>query len=259
MIPLRGNQVCVIGSRGFLGGALAKRSGDVTSFPTIDTRVVFHFGSHTHPTFERNPHYLMKKCLDDFSELLPYCYRKGILFVYPSSALIYEQDTTFSRFKLTLEKLASCYQTNTLGLRLFPVYGPTETNTVISQWCRGMAKGERPVVYGDGKQSRDFIYIDDAIDQIVELVNESRWGQRIIDIGTGRRTSFNSIIEMINSALGTAITPRYVTRPSSYSEGIVCAQPRSWNISIDQGIQRILTTPVGRLETAAGSPELVCD
>src|SRR4026209_1572324 len=114
----------VIGRAGFIGSALAARLKDVSSIPTPDTRVLYHFASHTHPRFEENPHYEMKLILDSFSQLLPYCHEHGILFVYPSSALVYERDTQFSLFKKTLEHLAACYPTRTIGLRIFPVYGP---------------------------------------------------------------------------------------------------------------------------------------
>jgi nucleoside-diphosphate-sugar epimerase len=230
---------CVIGRQGFIGGALAKRLGDVSSVPNEETRVLYHFGSHVHPVFEQNPEYEMKRLLDDFSTLLPYCYKRGIKFVYPSSALVYERETTFSRFKKTLELLAGCYETSTLGLRIYPAYGPGEQRTVISKWCRQMLDGQRPAVYGDGKQTRDFIYIDDVIDQIVFMTSE-RFQHRVVDIGTGVRTSFNEIVDTINRLLGSTIKPLYVDRPSSYSEGIVCPSPLPVKVSVELGIRYVL-------------------
>jgi nucleoside-diphosphate-sugar epimerase len=234
------NSACVIGRHGFLGGAIAKRLGQVSSFPTPETKVLFHFGSHVHPVFESNPEYLMKQTLDSFTQLLPLCQERGILFVYPSSALVYEKETQFSRFKKTLESLAACYKTRTLGLRIFPAYGPGEDRTVISQWCQMMKNGERPVVYGDGTQSRDFIFLDDVVDQILLLSELQLWTSRVADVGTGIRTSFNEIVSQINAALGTSIEPKYVDRPSSYSEGIACVSPLPVKVSIETGIRRIL-------------------
>jgi nucleoside-diphosphate-sugar epimerase len=234
------SKYCVIGKHGLLGGAFAEHLGAVTSYPTPDTRVVFHFGGYTHNEFARNPDYFIRQTIESFTTLLPYCYERGIPFVYPSSALVYEQETTFSRFKKTLEQLAGCYKTMSLGLRIFPVYGPTEPRSVISKWCRQMAAGERPVVYGDGTQKRDFIYIDDVVDQVLSLVKEPCWKSRIVDIGTGVATSFNHIVESINAELGTELQPQYVQRPSSYSEGILCPQPLPVKVSIESGIQKIL-------------------
>lgn len=230
----------IIGRHGFIGSALASRLGDVTSMPTADTRILFHFGSHVHPVFEQNPDYEMKQQLDSFSQLLPLCGDRGILFVYASSALVYEKETQFSRFKLTLESLAKCYKTKTLGLRIFPSYGPGENRTVISQWCREMALGLAPKVYGDGKQSRDFIFIDDVVDQILELTESPRWSSSVVDIGTGTLTTFNEIVAAINSELGSEIQPQYIPRPTQYAEGVQCSNPMPARVPIQVGIRRIL-------------------
>ena len=184
----------------------------------------------------------MTQLLNDFAQLLPYCYEHGILFCYPSSALVYERETQFSRFKKTLELLAGCYQGRTLGLRIFPVYGPGEDRTVISQWCRQMLRGESPVVYGDGEQSRAFIYIDDVVDQILELVDRCAFRSGVFDVGSDTRVIFNDIIGMINAELGTDIKPRYVSRPSSYSEGFVCPNPLPVKTPISVGIRKILNS-----------------
>lgn len=234
------SKYCVLGRNGLLGSALAARLGNVSSVPTKDTRVLFHMASHTHPTFEENPAYEMAEAFASFTHLLPYCYENGILLVFPSSALVYEKDTQFSLFKKTLESMAKCYKTRSLALRIFPVYGPQESRTVISQWCRQMASVEAPTVFGDGKQSRDFIYIDDAVDQILDCVEERKTGY--VDIGTGTPTSFNEIIGAINAELGTAIAPSYVTRPQGYNDGVVCPSPLPTKVTVQQGIRKILAS-----------------
>jgi nucleoside-diphosphate-sugar epimerase len=234
------SKYCVIGRHGLIGKALAERLGAVTSYPVKETKVVFHFGSYTHGEFEKNEAYFIKQAVDSFTTLLPYCYEHGILFVYPSSALVYEKDTPFARFKKTLEHLASCYPTRSLGLRIFPTYGPTEQRTVISQWCRLMMQGKAPVIYGDGKQARDFIFIDDVVDQILWLVRQPSWSTRLVDIGTGVLTSFSEIVDMINAELGTEIRPNYSARPATYSDGIICPDPLPAKASVQTGIRLIL-------------------
>jgi UDP-glucose 4-epimerase len=234
------SKYCVIGRHGFIGGALAKKLGDVTSYPTKDTKVLFHFGSHTHPVFDKNPEYEMKQVIQSFVDLLPYCAEHGILFVYPSSALVYEKETQFGRFKKTLESLAACYKTISLGLRIFPTYGPGETHTVISQACARMAKGERPVIYGDGTQERDFIHIDDVVSQIVSLIDSPKWSSRVVDIGAGRPISFNEIVSLINDALGTNLEPQYVPIPESYCAGTVCPDPLPAPTTMTMGVRQLV-------------------
>lgn len=249
------SKYCVIGRHGLLGGALAKRLGTTTSFPQKDTKFIFDFASYTHPQFELNPDYHMTQAFARFAAMLPMCRERGIVYVYPSSALVYEKETQFSRFKKTLESMAQCYSTVTLGLRIFPVYGPQEDHTVVSQWCRQMARGEAPTVYGDGSQERDFIYIDDAVDQILSLIESPKWSSRIVDIGGGRPVSFNSIVQTINDVLGTSLAPQYHPRPASYAEGTVCPNPLPTKVTMEQGVRKILASIEKRINvTPLGGP-----
>lgn len=227
---------CILGSRGFLGSALAKKLGDYSWYPTEDTKVIFHFDSPVHPPYEESPDFFLNRILNDFLYLLPYCQRNGIKFVYASSALVYEKDTNFSRQKKILELMASMYP-NTLGLRIFPVYGPGEDRTVITQWCKGMKKGEQPVIYGNGQQRRDFIYIDDAVNQIISL-SENTSG--IVDVGSGKPVKFRKIVETINSVLKTDIKPIFVKEPEGYSMGIICHSPLGTQTNLEHGIRKIL-------------------
>lgn len=233
---------CILGRHGFLGSALEKKLGkeNVSSFPTKDTKILFDFASPVHPPFEENPDYHMHEALSSFMYLLPYCRDNGIKFVYPSSALVYEKDTVFAKFKKTLESLASCYP-NTLGLRIFPVYGPGEHRTVISQWCKAMKKGERPVIWGDGTQKRDFIYVDDAVNSIIEYAHLDNG---IADIGNGNPVSFNLIYQTINNILGTDIQPIFKKFPKEYSLGIKCQNPGLQTVNLKDGITRILESTI---------------
>lgn len=228
---------CVIGRHGLLGKALADRLGDVSPYPTKETKVLFHFGSTVHPPFEENPDFHLNEILTSFLYLLPWCRDNDVYFVYPSSALIYEKNTAFTKTKAIMELMASMYP-KTLGLRIFPVYGPGENRTVISQWCRQMKAGVQPLVYGDGTQERDFIYIEDVVDQILGLVSSQTYGLR--DIGAGKPISFNEIIKIINKVEGKNLEPRYVPQPQDYSQGIVCKNPLSTKCTIEDGVREIL-------------------
>lgn len=231
--------ITIIGKHGFLGSALAERFHpcEVKSYPVKGIKALFHFGSPVHPPFEENPDYHMNEIISSFLHLLPYCRENGILFVYPSSALVYEKETAFTKCKKIMELMASCYP-NTLGLRIFPVYGPGENRTVISKWCRDMKKGKRPEVYGDGSQWRNFIYIDDAIDQIITLAEKGITGVRDIASDWCPDT-FNGIVEMINEELKTNLKPRYIKSPKGYSDGIGSENPGRCSIMLQEGIHRI--------------------
>lgn len=219
--------IAIIGRSGFLGGALARRFTDVSSFPTKDTKYLFHFGSPTHMGFNQNSDYHTKEVFDSFLYLLPYCRDNEIKFIYASSALVYEPDTAFSRHKKALELLAANYS-NTLGLRIFPVYD--KDHTVIAEWCKDKKAGRVSTIYGNGSQIRDFIHINDAVEQIISLMDNTG----IWDIGAGKPYAFSKIIEMIGGKFV------YVDKPEGYFQGIYCKNPLPTKISLDEGIRNIL-------------------
>ena len=102
-----------------------------------------------------------------------------------------------------------------------------------------MKQGKPPSsVYGDGTQKRNFIYIEDVIDQIVSLVEQKATGIR--DIGTGEKgVTFNEIIKMINNELNTKFKPQYIPGPKNYPKGIFCKNPGKCKVSLKEGIHRI--------------------
>lgn len=229
-------QYCVIG-KGNIALHLAKRLGNVSYFPTPVTETIFYMSGPNHINFEENPDYHINKTMQDFLWLLPYCKKHNIRFVFCSSALVYEKDTSFTKYKRVLEFIAGCYP-QTLAMRIFPVYGGNERNSVISKWCEEMKNDKQPTVYGDGTQKRDFIHIEDVVDQIILL--ESMRAVGLIDVGTGNPTSFNDIIQTINKVLEKDIKPIYVDKPKDYSDGIYCKNPLPVNISLENGIKSTL-------------------
>jgi len=107
------------------------------------------------------------------------------------------------------------YELQTVSLRYFNIFGPyqdpaSEYAAVIPKFILKMLKGEQPVIYGDGEQSRDFTYIDNA-------VNANRWaclsehvGQgEVINIACGERYTLNQLVEYLNQIMGTKIKPLY--------------------------------------------------
>jgi UDP-glucose 4-epimerase len=120
------------------------------------------------------------------------------------------------------EILAKAYSSenglNSVGLRYFSVYGPNERHkgkfaNNVSQFFWSIEKGESPIVYGDGTQTRDFIYVDDVVHANILALSSEQNGCRIYNVGTGVETSFSNIIEIVNDYLGTDIEATYVDNP----------------------------------------------
>lgn len=103
----------------------------------------------------------------------------------------------------------------TVCLRYFNVYGPrqdpsSEYSGVISRFVEAAGRGEAPVIYGDGKQTRDFIYAGDVARANILAAFSERTGKgEAINIGTGRETSLLDIIDALGNALDRKIEPRF--------------------------------------------------
>lgn len=107
-----------------------------------------------------------------------------------------------------------------VGLRFFSVYGPGEQHkgkyaNNISQFLWDMKEDKSPVLYGDGKQTRDFVYVDDVVNalKLAAFSEHQLLDCNIINVGTGISTSFNDIIKMLNEKLGKNIKPEYRSNP----------------------------------------------
>ena len=114
--------------------------------------------------------------------------------------------------ELALE-FSEFYDIDTVALRYFNVFGPRQDPegqyaAVIPKFISLMLDGERPVVYGDGEQSRDFIYVDDAVQANV-LAAEGDVTGEAFNVGTGGRVTVNELVGALNDLLGTEIDPVY--------------------------------------------------
>ncbi len=126
----------------------------------------------------------------------------------------------YTEVRLFEERLASVYE-DLYGvrwneMRFFSVYGPGEeykgkyANTV-TQFLWAVLRGERPIIYGDGTQRRDYIYVEDVVEAL-ELAMQSRHNG-VYNVGTGTAHSFNETIKMLEDELGRKIEPLYVPNP----------------------------------------------
>jgi len=114
--------------------------------------------------------------------------------------------------KLTLQ-FSDLYGIDTAALRYFNVFGPRqdpngEYAAVIPKFLSLMLDGDRPVIYGDGEQSRDFTYIDNAIQANIRAAEANATGEAF-NVGCGGRVTVNEIVDALNDALDTDIEPTY--------------------------------------------------
>ncbi len=97
-------------------------------------------------------------------------------------------------------------------LRYGNVYGPRQDPLgeagVVAIFTRKILDGESPTIFGDGTQTRDYIYVEDVVKANV-LALEGKEG--IYNIGTGKETSVNELVEIFSKVLGREIKPEYTS------------------------------------------------
>lgn len=96
-------------------------------------------------------------------------------------------------------------------LRYANVYGPRQNSQgeggVVSIFSNSVLTGNRPVIYGDGEQSRDFIYVKDVARANIAALKKGN--NHIYNIGTNQKTSINKLAELINQLVPEHLPPKY--------------------------------------------------
>jgi len=99
------------------------------------------------------------------------------------------------------------YGLETVSLRYFNVFGPrqdpsSQYSGVISRFISALLSGERPVIYGDGEQSRDFTYIDNVVDANLKASESTSAVGQVINIANGERISLNHLLDELKELTG---------------------------------------------------------
>lgn len=102
-----------------------------------------------------------------------------------------------------------CYGLETVCLRYFNIFGPRQDPTsqysgVLAKFSMQMLKGEQPTIFGDGAQSRDFTYIDNAVhaNLLAAKASASEVAGRVFNVATGRRVDLNETFQALKTITG---------------------------------------------------------
>jgi UDP-glucose 4-epimerase len=79
---------------------------------------------------------------------------------------------------------------------------------VVAIFCGQVARGETPTIYGDGKQTRDYIYVADVVDAFIAATHYAG-DEMVFNIGTGQVASVVDLLDVINAAAGTSVEPTF--------------------------------------------------
>ncbi len=157
--------------------------------------------------------------------------------IFPSSGSVYGSNdypysetienphpiNIYGKTKLTCEYIAKIYHNKLpiVILRIFAGFGPEENHkgeiaSVVTLFVKDIINNKTPIVFGDGFQERDFVWIDDIVDTLIQVMVNNYVG--ILNVGSGVSISFNEDIRLINQALGENIKPKYINKPTNYLE-----------------------------------------
>jgi UDP-N-acetylglucosamine/UDP-N-acetyl-alpha-D-glucosaminouronate 4-epimerase len=106
------------------------------------------------------------------------------------------------------------YGLETVSLRFFNVFGPRQDpgspySGVLSLFITALLEGRRPTIFGDGEQSRDFTYVDNAVAALLLACTAAEAAGNVFNIATGQRYSLNRVFASLRGIVGGKIEPIY--------------------------------------------------
>lgn len=133
----------------------------------------------------------------------------GPWFDEPVSEEVEPQPATpYARAKLTAERQMAEVTADCALLRLATVYGPSEhARRAIPVFIAALARGEEPVVHGDGSDVRDYVYVGDVAAAVVNACCGP--GSGVLNLGSGTGRSTLDVLRSVATAMGVSSEPRF--------------------------------------------------
>jgi nucleoside-diphosphate-sugar epimerase len=113
-----------------------------------------------------------------------------------------------------LRMFTRLYGLETVSIRYFNVFGPRQDpgspySGVISLFIKWLLAGERPTIYGDGEQTRDFTYVANVVDGVLRSCEAPGASGEAINVATEGRVSLNELLRALQRIVGTSLEPIY--------------------------------------------------
>jgi len=212
-----------------------------------DVEVVFHQAAiPSVPRSINNPFETHDASVNGtFSLLLAARDRKVRRFVYAASSSVYgDQAESPKRETMRPDPLSPyavaklvgeyycqvftrCYGLETVSLRYFNVFGPrqdpgSQYSGVVSRFILALESGERPVIYGDGEQTRDFTYISNVVEANLRAAQAREASGKVFNVANGESTSINQVLETLKKLTGqTEVNAEYFdARPGDVRDSL---------------------------------------
>ena len=200
--------------------------------------------------------------------------------VYASSSSVYGANETLPKHEglqtapmspYAVSKLAgegyvrafsTIYGVSCVALRYFNVFGPrqdpqSQYAAVIPRFIEKALDGDRPVIFGDGEQTRDFTYIDNVVEANLLAMRSNAGSGRAFNVACGDRISLNAMLASLGEALRQPLAADYLPeRPGDvrHSHADISAARETFGyapiVSFSDGLRRTLDHMVGEREAA---------
>jgi len=107
-----------------------------------------------------------------------------------------------------------CYGLETVSLRYFNIFGPRQDPSspytgVLAKFCTAFLEHTQPVVFGDGQQTRDFTFVDNAVHANLLACEAPNLAGKVFNIGCGGRISLNEVLATLRKISGKALEAKY--------------------------------------------------
>ena len=222
---------------GFRGEVISGDINDKTLLAQLASQYTFDYIFHEaaiSDTTALEQDLMIQTNVNAFKDLLDIAVAHGANMIYASSGATYGDAASPQRVgceapqnvygfsKLMMDHLAREYSRkhdhiSIVGLRYFNVYGPREffknkTSSMVVQFGHQLLSGKNPRLFEDSdKIVRDFIYIEDIVQANILAMHPKESG--VFNVGTGKARSFQSIVDTLQSELGTSYPCEYIPNP----------------------------------------------
>jgi len=194
---------------------------------------IYHLGvPSSSPMYKEDP-MLVGEAIKGMIAVLELAKKSECRVVYASTSSLYSGQTPphsedmevlvtdyYTEARFCMERMADLYKklfgVDSVGMRFFSVYGPREGAkkqyaNIVTQFLWEMMDGKSPAIYGDGKQTRDFVYVKDVVRALMLAMNSGYCG--VLNVGTGESYSFNDVVEILAKKMNLEVEPEHVENP----------------------------------------------
>jgi len=260
----------ISGSFEFIEGDVADPAVVASAIKGVE--IVFHEAAlPSVPRSVEDPVSTHQACVEGTFNLLLAAKDAGVRrFVYAASSSAYGDQPTLPKSetmapapmspyavaKLTGEYYASAfyrvYGLETVSLRYFNVFGPRQNPSspysgVISRFIDALMTDTRPVIFGDGEQSRDFTYIDNVVDANLKAASSATAPGLVMNAANGERISLNSLLSTLKEITGKDIDAEYLDPRTgdvkhSQADNSLAEQTLGYKnlVGLEEGLRRTL-------------------